>query len=497
MLVAQGHRATGALRLALAACATVPLCLCAAVPLCLCALLIAGCASTGDPPGGAEDRTPPNVVSFAPESGAVLTEVPSEASINFDEVINERTAGTPTDMSGAVILSPVTEAVRVSWRRDRITVRPKSGFKPGRIYHLELLPVITDLRTNRMRGGRTIVFSTGPAIPEAKIGGTVVDWVGGRAAPRALVEAVLAPDSLVYRALADSGGVFLMEQLPPGHYTVYGVLDLNNDRRRGLREVFDSVGIDLDSTSRPLELFAFLHDTTGPRLRTVEQADSMTLKLTFDRPLDPTLVLDTSMVTVAPLEDTTAALAITGVFTQKGLDSAKARADSLSRAARDSARTAADSARAAADTTRPRPDSAAPRPDSARPRPDSARPRPDSLRVRPRPDSSRAPAARPAAPGARTAPGRPPLDSTRAERMIARRPPPTDVRFVRLAAPLAADTRYVIYVRGARSLSGNLNDGRSQLRTPRAPRTPARPPAAPAGPAPTVQPDSARRDSVR
>ena len=52
----------------------------------------------------------------------------------------------------------------------------------------------------------------------------------------ALIEAVLLPDSLPYRTLADSTGWFRMTQMPAGTYLVYGILDTNGDRRRGARE---------------------------------------------------------------------------------------------------------------------------------------------------------------------------------------------------------------------------------------------------------------------
>ena len=394
-----------------------------------CWVLVASCAQSGDPPGGPPDQTPPHVLRIEPESGSVLTAAPSEVNIWFDEVIAERTTGQPPDIGGAVILSPSSEPDRVTWRRDRISVRPKRGFKPGLIYRIELLPVINDLRNNHMRGSRTIVFSTGPEIPHGTLTGTVVDWVAGRPAARALIEAVLMPDSLVYRSLADSGGVFRMEQMPAGHYRVYGVVDQNNDRRRAPREMFDSAGVDVDTTGTPMELFAFAHDTTGPRIRQVEVADSNTLKITFDRALDPTLELDSSRVSVAPLEDSTASLAIVAVLTQKGLDS-------LTKRVQDSV----TAAHLAADTTHR--DTTATRRDTTR-------------RNATRPDTTRG--------------RRAPLDSTRAERMLARRPPPTDVRFVRLAAPLVPDTRYVIHVTGVRSLSGfeNATVPRGQVRAPR------------------------------
>ncbi len=170
--------------------------------------LVVCCANSGDPPGGPPDTTPPTVVAIDPDSGVILSQPPSEASIVFDEVVDERIVGSTTDFKYAVILSPDGGASRVSWGRDRLTVRPRAGFKPGRVYRIELLPVITDLRKNRLRIGKVIVFSTGPAIPSASLQGAIVDWVAGRPVPRALVEALQLPDSLSYRTLADSGGGF-------------------------------------------------------------------------------------------------------------------------------------------------------------------------------------------------------------------------------------------------------------------------------------------------
>jgi len=431
------------------------------------------CASTGDPPGGPPDQKPPTVLRIEPESGTVLTTPPAEARVYFDEVIAERVAGQPTDIGGAVLLSPTSGVVKVSWHRDHISVQPRAGFVAGRIYHLEVLPVVTDLRTNRLRAGRTIVFSTGPAIPAAAIEGSVVDWIGGRAAIRALVEAVLLPDSLSYRALTDSAGFFRLTQIPPGQYLVRGVMDSNNDRRLGTREAFDSVSISVDSSSA-VELFAFAHDTTGPRLRQVEVTDSVTLKLTFDRPLDPSTPLDTSMVSVVTVEDSTTPLPLLGVHTPRALEILQ-RHETDSVAA---AKTRADSLAAAADTTRRRPaaDSAPP---GARPagRP-GARP----------PGAAVPPTLRPAPRGARA-----PLDSTRADRMLARRPAPTDGRIVKLATPLTPDTRYLVFVTGARSLSGNVGTApaRMPLRTPRPRPAPARPTQA------GNPPDSAAADSTR
>ncbi len=411
------------------------------------AALVLACAYAGDPPGAPPRTTPPQVVRVVPESGAVLTTPPKRVEIDFDEVIAEQIAATQRDIQGAVLLSPVTGKVAVDWRRSRLTVEPKGGFKPGRIYRVELLPVITDLRQNRMRKGKLVVFSTGPEIPGATLRGTVVDWTSNHAAVAALVEAMLLPDSLPYRALADSGGNFTMPLMPAGDYLVYGVIDQNGNRRRDPNEAFDTARVTLQD-SAAVELYAFAHDTVGPRLKSVEIADSLTLRLVFDRPLDPTQTLDTSMVRVAPAEDTTQLLAITRVLTPADYDSLTRSAA----AARDSA---------ARDTTQRRLPGARPA------APAAAAPAP------------RAPDRRPGAPGERRAGGehgasRP--DTTHATRMLARRPPPTDHRLLRLGAALPPGVRYQVNFSGVRGLTGIASHGRASLLVPKPapPRTPSR-----------------------
>jgi len=444
-----------------------------------CAAFLAACASVGEPPGGPPDTTPPTVDSIAPDSGAVLTAPPGEATVFLSEVVNERIAAPRPDVSGAVLLSPVKGRVTVTWRRNRVSVEPREGFRPGRVYRLEVFPVFTDLRQNRMKRGGLSVFSTGPAIPTAVLTGALVDWPGNRPGANGLVEAVLLPDSLPYRTLADSTGSFTLRQVPPGEYLVYATVDQDNNRARGPREAFDSVRVTLGD-SAAVEVFAFPHDTTGPRLRTVELADSLTLKLTFDRALDPGQALDTVAVALVPVADSTARLPVLDVWTPAQADSIRARAaaaaDSARRRAADSVRTGgrADSAR-----TRGQADSARTggRADSARTRgqADSVRTRghADSARTGGRADSARAQAGmRPpplapatATPGARAPAGaaQTPRDSSLAMKMLARRPSPSAVRLVRLAAPLPTGARYAVTVLGVRGLSGPPADARGQI----------------------------------
>jgi hypothetical protein len=122
------------------------------------------------------------------------------AEFQFDEVISE--GGTPNRGEGngglekLVILSPTNRVPEVSWKRSRITVRPKEGWRPNRVYRVQLLPGVTDLRNNRSTEGAVLTFSTGAPKPQLTLQGQLVDWNTARPPANGLVIATLLPDSL-------------------------------------------------------------------------------------------------------------------------------------------------------------------------------------------------------------------------------------------------------------------------------------------------------------
>ena len=147
-------------------------------------LALAACARIGSPAGGPEDKVPPVLLSTVPESVGVYPDWRQNAEFRFDEIISE--GGSPNqglgtgDLEKLILLSPTEGIPVVRWKRDRITVRPREGWKPNRVYRLELLPGITDLRRNRLDTTEVLTFSTGGPVPTDTLGGLVIDWVAGR-----------------------------------------------------------------------------------------------------------------------------------------------------------------------------------------------------------------------------------------------------------------------------------------------------------------------------
>ncbi len=294
------------------------------------ALLLSACATIQDPPGGPPDFDPPFIVSVTPDSGAVVADFDDDVQVRFNEVIDERSG---SGLENLVLLSPRPEELNVSWKRSRITIKPKDGWQANIVYQLTLLPGFADLRNNRLDSTKTVVFSTGGEIPDTRITGTVLDWEQGGAAPGALVEAIRQPDSLVFMSSADSVGDFEIRYLHPGTYLLSATVDQNDNRMRDYREVFDSVTVQLDSSLSHV-MWAFAHDTVGPRISEVTDLDSVTIQVEFTQKLVPGEPDDT-VVKVFALPDTTLVETV-AIWNQPTYDSVRteeAVADSIRQAA--------------------------------------------------------------------------------------------------------------------------------------------------------------------
>ena len=376
-------------------------------------LFLAACASAGPPPGGAEDRQPPRLLRVTPDTNAVNFSA-KQATFYFDETINDR--GTDAqDVTNMFLVSPSDGTPRVGYHRSRIDVRPRHGFRPNTAYTITLLPGLSDLRSNTMKTGATIVFSTGPTIPTLRITGTAFDWVGEQPVPKALVEAV-SPDSVVYLAQSDSLGHFSVGPLNPGSYLVRVTIDQNQNHKADRGESFDTLRVNAPHPA-PVELLAASRDTLAARIVTVSVIDSVTLRVAFDRLLDPAQQFPPANFHLAGADSVR--IPITAVRTP------------FEEAERERARQ-----QAVADSMR----------------------RADSLAGRPRPTAPPPAAAAPA-------------DSIPKPS----RPPPFTTISLTVSRPLASNTPYRLRVTTIRALSGRATESERSFTTPRpaAPRPPA------------------------
>lgn len=345
-------------------------------------LTLVACASPGIPPGGPPDKQAPQLLAVTPDTNSTGVKARS-VLFRFDEVINERSTPTGGGAAGAgggmgggggggsfssnsnastlsslVLVSPGDGRERVSWRRTAIEVEPRNGFRPNTTYRVTILPGLGDLRGNVLKEPVEVVFSTGATPTASAISGLVFDWVGNKIAAHARVEVFAPADStLRWSARADSTGRFTVRDLAPGTYRLRGWLDANSNRLIDPREAFDSTTVTVDSTVAT-ELYAFAHDTIGPRIETLETLDSTGVRIKFDRgvatdwsPTSTTVLLqrgDSSAVPVGEMIPAARFDSLTRAALAAADTAAEVAADSAANA--DTAGGAAAAARAGADS---------------------------------------------------------------------------------------------------------------------------------------------------
>ena len=248
-----------------------------------CAVLC-GCASQGVPPGGPPDTQAPILISVSPDSGRTAVKDGS-AVFRFDEVVSEHPAGATT-IGDLFLVSPRKGVPDVSWHREEIRVKPRRGWLPNTTYTLSLLPGISDLRGNVKNTGGSTFFSTGPAIDNGVISGSVYDLISGSAASGALVEARTGADTSVsWIARADTAGSFRLAHLPRKSFTVRAYIDKNRNFGADPDEPVDTATVTA-ADSAAADFFVVLRDSVAPRVISANVKDSVTLNVSFDRASD-------------------------------------------------------------------------------------------------------------------------------------------------------------------------------------------------------------------
>lgn len=404
----------------------------------------------GSPPGGPPDKVPPKLLGTIPESLGVYPDWHQDVEFRFDEVVSEGSSpnqGLGTgDLEKLILLSPSSAVPVVRWKRDRITVHPKEGWKADRAYRVELLPGLTDLRRNKLDTTTVLTFSTGGPMPTDTLRGLVIDWVSGRVARGALVELTKLPDSLTYRTVTDSGGRFAIGPLPHGAWSIVGILDQNHNVRRDRRENYDSVAVPEGALAVPA-LWMIPRDTVGPKLSTITPSDSVSALLTFSQPLDPLQRFDSLQVIFRLQKDSTPVPFRS--LLPKILD------DSLQKLARERV----DSIKLAQDTTH--------RDSAGKGKPPAEKTAPPPLR-QPR------------------AGGPTPRVDADADSILKSRPVLFDKLVLRVDSAFVPEAKYEIQIKGIRSAAGVAGDAKSLLAIPKP--KPVPPPAAA---------DSAAQDSLK
>ena len=288
--------------------------------------LAAACASPGMPPGGPTTSAFPRVIATRPDTGAVNT-TPGRVFFRYDDVIGEQANG--GDLVRSVLISPWDGEPRVEWKRTGMTVRPRNGWRPNTAYTITILPGIADFRGKGSPFGYVYRFSTGPTIPKTVIRGVTFDWLQARFLPKATVQAINPKDTtLVWLTVSDSTGRFEFGSMPPGQYIIRGIDERSPNRILDSREPWDTATVTVTDSART-DLYVFIHDTLPVRISELRLSDSVTIRLTLDKPLQQGVDLPANVARVV-LTDSTV-LQVASAITSEQDRFERARADSIAR----------------------------------------------------------------------------------------------------------------------------------------------------------------------
>lgn len=271
------------------------------IPVCgAVAALAASCAQVEGPRGGEPDRSPPYVIATEPEAMAVVPGWDGPVVIRFNERISQQR------VEQSVVVSPEQGEVRVDKGRRELRIRVEGGWKPGRIYRVEVLPVIRDLFNNTRQEPIDLIFSTGPPIPNTALAGRLTDRLTGKPVAEARVEATRRLDSVTYVAVTDTAGLYALRHIPAGAYDLRAYIDRDRDKEADFEEFRDSAFVSLGVNDTAFVNFALLPgDSTPAQLVRAEAVDSLQLRLHFDDFMDPEESLDSVTVTLLELPDST------------------------------------------------------------------------------------------------------------------------------------------------------------------------------------------------
>jgi uncharacterized protein (DUF2141 family) len=257
-------------------------------------MILSACAREGFPPGGPEDRTPPQIVGVSPEQNATRVPLSTRLELTFSEKIDR------ASFEQAFFISPTTgeKKLRFRWHGPRVEVVFPDSLRPQRTYVVTLGTDVRDLRNNRMERAFSLAFSTGDSIDTGEIRGRIFhDKPAGILILAYLLELNRNPnparDFADYLTQVGAKGDFVLSYLSDGRYRVFALEDRNSDRLYNRGE--ESIGVPsqdvvLDSTHRQhsdLNFRVAPEDTLRPGLAAITAPDRAHLILRFDEQVVP------------------------------------------------------------------------------------------------------------------------------------------------------------------------------------------------------------------
>jgi hypothetical protein len=268
----------------------------------LLASIFVSCASIQPPPGGPEDKTPPEIIGISPEPRSI--NVDRDARLRF-------IFSTPLDRASfqsALTITPyVNGRVEYDWSGyDEVTVILPEPLRENTTYSVSLSRDLKNRRGNTLDQPYHLIFSTGPLIDTAELAGVIFPAFSATEAASMRDLFVFAydlngrnADTLNYQTTPPD---YMTQPDDKGAYRFMAMKQSNRYRVSALRDAFRNRLYDhgtdafamptrdviLDSmvtTGFYLRL-ADLPDTVRPMLQDAEVLDSLHIRVRFSEAID-------------------------------------------------------------------------------------------------------------------------------------------------------------------------------------------------------------------
>jgi|GEM_PF-1735624 len=253
--------------------------------------LLWACASQGGPPGGPEDKTPPQITSVFPENGSTNVSKKVQIKVEFSEYLTQRS------IEPSIFISPYIEdgfEVNPDWTSLEITFN--QPLEDSTTYIVAIGTGLSDLHGNSLAETYHLAFSTGPDIEQGGISGRVYpnDLPKGTPKVLAYLKGNASPDSLLkrrpdYVTNPDTSGIFSFSNMVPGDYLFLTLQDQNGNyiydpgEWTGIpTETFWAVSDSVVTDALQMQMFQYPADSLV--LSKVEQQNEHLMTVGLNRP---------------------------------------------------------------------------------------------------------------------------------------------------------------------------------------------------------------------
>lgn len=198
-------------------------------------ILLSGCAKISSPSGGLRDRLPPVIVKSVPLNGARNFRG-NKLEIMFNEYVVLDNIGEKFMVSPPMKIKP-----RVFIKGKAVDVEFEDELKDSTTYTFNFQDAIKDLNEGNILQNYQFVLSTGPVIDSLSVTGNLYNAFNLEVPEKTII--------LMYRELADSAvlkhlpeyisrvdqtGYFRIDNIRPGTYRLFGLMDADNSKNYNL-----------------------------------------------------------------------------------------------------------------------------------------------------------------------------------------------------------------------------------------------------------------------